>query len=224
MTDIEVREVEFSYGGGEPVLKGVNFSVQSGQIAAIHGENGSGKSTLLKLLLGELSPNRGEVRLIGKPVREMTDFRAVGYVPQVQNFDGISFPVTTAEIVVLNLYRTFGFFKIPSAAHKKRAEKILCEMGMEKYLDTPYNQLSGGFKQRTMIARAMLNRPEILILDEPTAGVDQKSKENFLKLIAETNREYDTTILIVTHEMDLIQRHLKPGASYRMSEGVLLNA
>lgn len=221
MSFIEINNLEFGYTK-ERILKNVNFRQEEGQIVAIHGANGSGKSTFLKVLLGELKAQKGEVKLLGQDIKVMRDFRKIGYVPQVQNFNGITFPVTTLEIVALGLYRDFGFIKIPRKRHIEKARETLVELGMEQYLHVPYNQLSGGFKQRTMIARAMINRPEILILDEPTAGVDQKSKENFLKLIAETNRKKSTTILIVTHEMDFVKEYLHLDASYKMEEGVLV--
>lgn len=221
MNHIEINNLSFGFTK-EMILKDINFTEQEGQIVAIHGENGSGKSTLLKLILGELTPDKGEVKLLGQNVKQIKDFQSIAYVPQVQNFNGIAFPITTIEIVVLNLFRRFGLIKIPRKTHLEKAKNILCEMGMEQYLNTPYNQLSGGFKQRTMIARAMINNPQLLILDEPTAGVDQKSKENFLKLLYETNRKKSTTLLIVTHEMTLIQENLKLNSSYKMDEGRLI--
>ncbi|XVG96039.1 metal ABC transporter ATP-binding protein [Eubacteriales bacterium KG127] len=220
MNQIEIDNLQFGYTK-ELVIKRANFKQEKGQIVSIHGENGSGKSTLLKLILGELTPDKGTIKLLGEDIKKINNFSKIAYVPQIQTFSGVAFPITTTEIVVLNLYREFGLIKIPKKEHKEKARKILCEMGLENYLNTPYNQLSGGFKQRTMIARAMLSNPDILILDEPTAGVDQQSKENFLELVAETNRTKSTTILVVTHEMELIKQHLKPDESYKMVEGVL---
>ena len=221
MSSIEITNLDFGYTK-ELILKDINFTQEEGQIIAIYGANGSGKSTFLRLLLGELTPQRGEIKLLGQNIKTIRDFQQVGYVPQTQNFNGIAFPITTLEIVVLGLYRKFGFLKIPRKTQLEKAKKILCDMGLADYLDVPYNKLSGGFKQRTMIARAMINNPEILILDEPTAGVDQKSKENFLKLIAETNKKKAMTILIVTHEMDFVKEYLSLDASYKMEEGVLV--
>ncbi|WEG35523.1 metal ABC transporter ATP-binding protein [Amygdalobacter indicium] len=221
MSQIKIKDVSFGYNQ-DLILKNINFQEEKGEIVAIHGENGSGKSTLLKLLLGQLKPACGEIYLLDENISKFKNFAAVGYVPQVQSFNGITFPITCTEIVVLNLYRQFGFFKIPSAALRKKAEDILCEMGLEHYLHVPYNRLSGGFKQRTLIARAMINEPQLLILDEPTAGVDQNSKINFLELIARTNKEKKTTILIVTHEMGLIKEYLPLSASYKMTEGGLI--
>lgn len=221
MIALETQEVHFSYAN-EPVLRNVSFHVEQGEIAAIQGENGSGKSTLLKLLLGELHADQGTISIQGIPIEQMHNFQAIGYVPQVQAFNDIGFPITTREIVVLNLYRHFGFVKIPGRKYYRKAEAILDSLGLGKYMHTPYNQLSGGFKQRTLIARALVNDPEILILDEPTAGVDLESKESFLELIRTTREEKNLTVLIVTHEMGLIEKHLHPDVTYTMEGGVLV--
>lgn len=221
MSIIDIKDLYFGYTK-ELVVKDINLDVEKGQVVAIQGENGSGKSTLLKLILGQLTPDKGKILIDGKNIKEIEDLRHIGYVPQVQNFNDIGFPITTREIVVLNLYQDFGFIKIPRKKHKEKAEEILKSLGLEKYINTPYNQLSGGFKQRTMIARALINNPDLLILDEPTAGVDIESKESFLKLINQTNKERNITILIVTHEMDLIEKNLNLSATYKMEGGSII--
>lgn len=221
MPIIEAENLSFGYTK-EKVIKNINFTIDEGQIVAVHGENGSGKSTFLKLILGELKPETGSIKIDSKNLSDIKDFRHIGYVPQVQNFNDIGFPITTREIVVLNLYKDFGFIKIPRKKHNKRAEDILNSLGLSKYLNTPYNELSGGFKQRTMIARALINKPKILILDEPTAGVDKESKESFLQLINETNKKSSVTTLIVTHEMELINKILDLDKTYKMEEGGLI--
>lgn len=221
MKQIEINNLSFGFNPKELVLQNINFCENEGEIIAIHGENGTGKSTLLKLILGELVAQTGEIKILGQNIKQMKDFSQIAYVPQLQSFDNITFPITCTEIVALNLYRQFGFFKIPRTKHKTEARRILIDMGLADYLDTPYNELSGGFKQRTLIARAMINQPQLLILDEPTAGVDQVSKKNFLELIKRTNQEKNTTILIVTHEMDLIRQYLPLAAVYVMRNGGL---
>lgn len=220
MRAMEMENVSFAYGK-DPVLKQVSFSLEEKEFAAIQGENGSGKSTLLKLLLGQFRPHAGNIWIDATPIEKIKDFRHIGYVPQVQNFNEISFPITTLEIVVLNLYRNFGFWKFPKKEQNEKAKKVLEELGLSRYINTPYNQLSGGFKQRTMIARAMVNDPRMLILDEPTAGVDRESKESFLHLIDGMREKQDLTVLIVTHEMELMQQHIHLDKTYLMEEGRL---
>lgn len=222
MTHIQLENVSFGYTN-EKILENINLDIQDGQLISISGENGSGKSTLLKLILGQLKADKGTIKLLEKDINTITSFKEIGYVPQIQNFNNITFPITAREFVVLNLYEDFGLFKIPKKYHKEKAEKILIEMGMQEYIHTPFNQLSGGFKQRAMIARAMINNPEILILDEPTSGVDQKSKVSFLKLIEKMNKEKSITIIIVTHETSLVQEYLKIDKIYKMQEGNLNN-
>lgn len=218
MNIINVKEVSFSYTG-EKIIKNASLSVPKGKMVSICGENGSGKSTLIKLILGQLKPQNGEIFIEDKNIDEVKDFANLGYVPQIQGFESISFPITTREIVALNLYREFGFIKIPNKSHYERAEEILISLGLKKYIHTPYKQLSGGFKQRTMIARALINKPKILILDEPTAGVDKESKESFLQLLNETNKNLNISLLIVSHEMELIREKLDIYASYKMEDG-----
>lgn len=221
MKQIEINNLSFGFKANELILQNINFQIEEGEIVAIHGENGTGKSTLLKLILGELSAKSGEIKLFEQNSKQMKNYSQLAYVPQLQSFDNITFPITCTEIVCLNLYRDFGFLKIPRAEHKARARQILIDMGLEAYLDTPYNQLSGGFKQRTLIARALINAPKLLILDEPTAGVDQVSKINFLELIKKINQEQKTSVLIVTHEMDFIKKYLPLSAVYLMQNGGL---
>ncbi|MDO5717114.1 MAG: ABC transporter ATP-binding protein [Tissierellia bacterium] len=220
MEHIVMKNVHFGYTADE-VVNDLNFEVRAGELVSIYGENGSGKSTLLKLMLGELKPQKGEVTILGKPVINRKSFKEVGYVPQVQNFNQITFPVTALELVVLNLYEDFGWLRIPRNKHLEKAKSILKEMGLGEYINAPYNELSGGLKQRAMIARAMLRDPKILILDEPTAGVDKESKVNFLKLVDEMNKTRDMTIVIVTHELELVSEYLTIDRVYSMEEGRL---
>lgn len=223
MKSILVKDLYFAYNDVD-VISGLDFQLDDGQIAVITGENGSGKSTFLKVLLGELKQRSGSVEMLGRDNLNRTDYRDVGYVPQVQNFEKIAFPITCLEIVVLNLYRDFGFVKIAKKEQVEKAKSILIRMGLEEYINRPFNELSGGLQQRVIIARAMVNSPKILILDEPTAGVDKESKTMFLNLIKSINEEDKVSIIIVTHELDLVKSIVKPDYTYKMEEGRLQNA
>ena len=141
MTHIQLENVSFGYTN-EKILENINLDIQDGQLISISGENGSGKSTLLKLILGQLKADKGTIKLLEKDINFITSFKEIGYVPQIQNFNNITFPITAREFVVLNLYEDFGLFKIPKKHHKEKAEKILIEMGMQEYIHTPFNQLS----------------------------------------------------------------------------------
>ena len=200
MESIVIKDMSFGYTD-TLVLENVNLTINQGEFVALIGGNGTGKSTLLKNLLGELTPDNGDIKVFGKSIKKHKDYQKIGYVPQLSIVDQIAFPVTTTELVSLNLYREFGLFKYAKKEQIKKAEDILVYLGLEKYLGWPVNQLSGGLKQRTMIARAMVNKPDLLILDEPTAGIDQQNREAFIRMINKLNSEMNLTILLVTHEL-----------------------
>ena len=218
MKDIEIKDLNFSYGDHK-VLKNLNLSIDKGEIIIIYGGNGCGKSTLLKVLLGELKEDSGVLKI--KNEKNTQELDCVGYVPQMQVANQVGFPITSTEMTVLGLYREFGFLKIPRKKHIEKARKMLNVLGLEKHLDRPFNKLSGGLKQRVMIARSLVSDPQILILDEPTAGVDLESKRQFLELIKKINKEKELTTIIVTHETEFIESVLNVDAKYEMKEGAL---
>lgn len=215
---IDVSNLIFGYTS-ELVLKDVNLCVDEGQFICITGENGSGKSTLLKVLLGELKHFEGSIKLFGNPINSIKDFKDIGYVPQNSVMNKVAFPTTCREMVAINLYRSFGPVKFPGKKHFERAEKALVDMGLEKYVRTPFNELSGGLQQRVMITRALINDPRLLILDEPTAGVDNESKVRFLDLLETVTQERNITAVLVSHELELVSRHINFDATYRINSG-----
>lgn len=215
---IDVSNLNFGYTS-ELVLKDVNLCVDEGQFICITGENGSGKSTLLKVLLGELKHFEGSVKLFGNAINSIKDFKDIGYVPQNSVMNKVAFPTTCREMVAINLYRSFGPVKFPGKRHFERAEKALVDMGLEKYVHTPFNELSGGLQQRVMITRALINDPRLLILDEPTAGVDNESKVRFLDLLETVTQERNITAVLVSHELELVSRHINFDATYRINSG-----
>lgn len=220
MKAIEIKDVTFAYNK-IPVIKSCDFELDTGDLALILGGNGSGKSTLIKLMLGELKKDTGSIKILGKNIEDYKSYKDIGYVPQINIVNKISFPITCLELVSLNLYEDFGFIKIPKKSHYQRAKDILIKMGMEEYINTPVNELSGGLAQRAMIAKAMINNPQILILDEPTAGVDKESKVNFFETINILSEKFSITIVMVTHElkeMESLDLNMK---KYEMVEGRL---
>lgn len=222
MDIIRIDNISFGYTD-DLVIKDLSLKVGQGDLVLLVGENGSGKSTLLKLILGEIKPKQGIIKILGKDINNMTSFREIGYVPQMNVVNKIAFPITCLELVVLNLYEDFGFFKIPNKKHLKKAKKILIEMGLEEYINVPFNELSGGLQQRVMISRAMINNPKLLVLDEPTSGVDQKSKEKFFELIKLLKNEYEISIVLVTHELELVNEFLDIDYVYRFKNGDIEN-
>lgn len=223
MDAIKVSNLVFGYNA-MPVLKDLSFSIPEGDLCCITGENGSGKSTLMKLILGELKGYKGTISLFGKTMKEYNDLTWIGYVPQASVMNKVAFPTTCREIVVQGLYRQFGIVRIPRRKHYEMAQQALSKMDLERYARVPFNQLSGGLQQRVMICRALINDPKLLILDEPTAGVDKESKESFLSLLNQINQEQKITCLLVSHEYQLVSERLKLDSTYRIEDGRIANA
>ncbi|EEU11940.1 MAG: metal ABC transporter ATP-binding protein [Anaerococcus vaginalis] len=220
MKAVSINNLNFSYSQ-IPVLKNCNLNVDVGEFTVILGGNGSGKSTLIKLMLGELKNNSGEIKILGKNIEDYVSFKDIGYVPQINIVNKIAFPITCLELVSLNLYEEFGLIKIPKKNHYQKAKDILKKMGMENYINTPVNELSGGLAQRAMISKAMINDPKILILDEPTAGVDKYSKDHFFETIDFLSKKFNVTIIMVTHELKEMESLNIKMTKYEMIEGSL---
>ena len=220
MKAVSINNLNFSYSQ-IPVLKNCDLNVDDGEFTVILSGNGSGKSTLIKLMLGELKNNSGEIKILGKNIEDYVSFKDIGYVPQINIVNKIAFPITCLELVSLNLYEEFGLIKIPKKNHYQKAKDILKKMGMENYINTPVNELSGGLAQRAMISKAMINDPKILILDEPTAGVDKYSKDHFFETIDFLSKKFNVTIIMVTHELKEMESLNIKMTKYEMIEGSL---
>lgn len=221
MKDIEVKDLVFSYGK-DNILKNISFDLNRGDFLTIQGENGSGKSTLIKLILKDLKKKSGQIKLFGKDIEKFDDYSKIGYVPQVNDANKVAFPVTGKEFVVLNLYKKFNIFNRPTKKCYKKVYDTFEILNIENLLDIPFNQLSGGQAQKVMIARAMVNDPDILLLDEPTVGVDEKSKRDFLKLLAHLNDKHKISILMISHEMDIVREFSK--RQIRIKNGRIVDA
>lgn len=221
MSVIEIKNLNFGYNE-KLILKDINLEVDEGDFLAISGQNGSGKTTLIKILTGELKKQDGKINILGKAIESIDDFSDIGYVPQLSESRDITFPLTCFEYVILNLYREFNVFKRPTKEVVRKTNDIFKRLDIESLKDRPFNKLSGGQQQRVMIARSMVASPKILILDEPTVGIDQKSKEEFLDLLSHLNKRHNITILIISHEMDLIDKFVNK--TRVLKEGRLINA
>ena len=221
MKDIEVKDLVFSYGKDE-ILNKVSFDLNKGDFLTIQGENGSGKSTLIKLILKDLKKKSGQIKLFGQNIEDFDDYTKIGYVPQVNDANKLAFPVTGEEFVVLNLYKKFNIFNRPNKKCYKKVHYIFEILNIEDLLNVPFNQLSGGQAQKVMIARAMVNDPKLLLLDEPTVGVDEKSKRDFLKLLAHLNDKHKISILMISHEMDVVREFSK--REIRLKNGRIVDA
>ena len=205
-----------------PLLDHAELHIEPNERVCLVGRNGAGKSTLLKLMLGELKADDGEIKVLDKNIKDYKSYRDIGYVPQINIVNKIAFPITCLELVTLNLYEDFGMIKVARKKHYDKAKQIMEEMGMKEYINRPVNELSGGLQQRAMICRAMINEPKLLILDEPTAGVDKENKEKFIKTIAKLNKDYNITVIMVTHEIKEIEALDIERTQYEMIEGRLV--
>jgi len=204
---IDVRDVTFGFGGA-PVLVDVRFAIRRGDFLALIGPNGSGKTTLIKVILGLLRPERGEVTILGEPAPRFRLRQKIGYVPQkATNIDPI-FPASVREVVAMAVQshrRTLGLTKRQAEA---AIVKALGQVGMTESEREPIASLSGGQQQRVFIARALVTDPEILILDEPTTGVDAPTQDRFYEMLDSLNKKEGMTIVLVTHDIGIVNRHI----------------
>ncbi len=179
--------------GGQQILTDVNFQILPGELVAIIGPNGSGKTTLLKALLG-LVPFSGKAEIFGVPVSKILG--KIGYVPQRFSFDK-TFPLTVGEFLEMSLLKP----------KKEKINKALAEVEMVAYQNKLLGELSGGQLQRILIARALLNEPEIVFFDEPTTGIDIEGTRGFYEIISHLNKIHKTTIVMVSHEISVVYKY-----------------
>ena len=205
---ISIKNVSFSYSGGVNVLENLSFDIYKKDFIAIIGANGSGKSTLLKLILKELNPSDGEIFISSTNIKNFKEWDTIGYVPQINAGNIPGFPITALEVVTLNLYNKMGFFKFSRKSHIELAKRALSQVNMLDFANTPMNKMSGGQQQRIMIAKSLINNPKILIFDEPTTGIDKESKDQLFKILTHLNRIHGITILLVTHELEIMKDNL----------------
>jgi zinc transport system ATP-binding protein len=195
---VELRSAAVTLGG-RSVLRDVSLSVSSGETVAVLGANGSGKSTMVRAALGLTPLSGGEVRLFGTPIGAFHHWARVGYVPQRLGA-GSGVPATVREVVASGRLARRGFLRLPSATEGRAVRDALETVGLADRARDPVSTLSGGQQQRVLIARALAGQPDLLVLDEPTAGVDAASQDAF----ADTLRHLidgGETILLVAHEL-----------------------
>jgi zinc/manganese transport system ATP-binding protein/zinc transport system ATP-binding protein len=200
---VELRHVSFGYGGA-PVLEDISLHLHAGQFAALVGPSGAGKTSLLKLILGSLRAVQGDVVIGGKRL-DGGSAPQVAYVPQVETVDW-NFPVTVEQVVLMGRARKSGIWPWPSADDKRLVRGVLERLEIEPLARRHIRDLSGGQQQRVFLARALISQPSLLVLDEPTSGVDMRTAENVLHLLAELNRS-GITILMTTHDLNAAAAH-----------------
>ncbi|MBP3951672.1 metal ABC transporter ATP-binding protein [Bacillus suaedae] len=203
---VEVKNVSFKYEK-EWVIENSNFSLEEGQFLGLIGPNGSGKSTLINLILGLVKPDNGSIQVFGKPIKQFNDWKEIGYISQKSNSFNSGFPASVLEVVRSGLVSSLGMFCFLKQEHTQRALEALRLVGMEKFSKSNIGELSGGQQQRVFIARALVSEPSLIILDEPTVGVDTKNVNKFYDLLNRLNKENGVTLLMITHDLDRIKKY-----------------
>lgn len=200
---IQIENLDFAYNG-QRVLENVNLEVVEGDFIAMIGPNGGGKTTLLKLILGLLKPERGRIRVMGEPATRVSHH--IGYVPQDIQVNR-NFPITALDVVLMGKLAPGKRWSKNNRQDRRDALDALDRIDMAGYADRRIGQLSGGQRQRVFIARALVTRPRLLLLDEPTASIDSKGQTDFFQLLKRLNR--DVTIIVVSHDLLVISITVK---------------
>lgn len=202
MNVVELRDMYFAYND-KVILENINLSVERGEFMALIGPNGSGKSTLVKLVLGLLQPTQGQVLLYGASVNKFKEWYRVGYVPQKAALTS-KFPATVKEVVATGRFGRVGLGHRLRQDDWKSIEEALEMVGLISLQHCPLVELSGGQQQRAFIARALASSPDILILDEPQVGLDDRYVYDFYRLLQQLNKEQNITIIMVSHDVGAI--------------------
>jgi zinc transport system ATP-binding protein len=204
----ELDGVTFAYPGGPPVLTDVTLAVEQGEFVAVAGPNGGGKTTLLRILLGLEQPQAGTALLFGEPATRLRLRFRIGYLAQRTHL-GIESPVTVEEVVAAGRVPRRGPLGGLRAQDRARVEASIERVGLAERAQAPLATLSGGQQQRAFIAKALAGEPDLLVLDEPTAGVDVDAQESLAALLAELHDELDTSILFVSHEFGAVEQFVE---------------
>ena len=200
---VELKDVSCGYDG-RVVLRDVNLSIMPGDFVGLLGPSGSGKSTLLRSLVGAVDLYRGEVIVEGRSVARKRP--RTGYVPQLETIDW-NFPVTAWEVVMMGCTTDSPAFPWFGKRERKRGLDIMERLGIAALAGRHIRELSGGEQQRTFLARALVSNPRLLVLDEPTSGVDIKTRDDMMHLLDELNHQ-DITVIMSTHEINAVAAHL----------------
>lgn len=201
---IEVQNVSLRMGS-QWVLENVSFTVRPGEFLTILGPNGAGKTTLLRVILGLIRPQEGRVFVFGKLSWELSrqERTRIGYVPQ-----GVPshrhFPILVQDVVLMGRFGALGWGKRPTQQDRERVKQVLDLLGIRSLASRSFQELSGGQRQRVMIARALINHPDLLLLDEPTASLDPSMTEDFYTLLKRLQRDLRLTVVMVSHDIGMV--------------------
>jgi zinc transport system ATP-binding protein len=205
---IDLEGVSFAYQGGPPVLRQVDLAIERGEFVAIAGPNGGGKTTLLRIALGLEQPSTGTAKLFGETAARSTRRAGIGYLAQRAQL-GIESPVTVQEVVAAGRVPRLGVVGRFGRSDRAKVAAAIERVGLGGLEQRPIATLSGGQQQRALIAKALAGEPRLLVLDEPTAGVDVDAQEALAALLDELHRELGATVLLVSHEFGAVERYVE---------------
>jgi zinc transport system ATP-binding protein len=204
---ISVENISFQVNGLE-VLRNISFAISPGDFLALIGPNGSGKTTLIRIILGILKPTGGRVMILGEEMNQFSQWRRIGYVPQKATHMDPYFPASVREVVAMGLLSQKSFPRFFNRQDEALIDGALERVDMKPLKGRRIGELSGGQQQRVFIARAIVNGPDVLFLDEPTAGVDAETQTRFYEMLAAINQEKGLTIVLITHDIGVITKHV----------------
>jgi zinc transport system ATP-binding protein len=205
---VELRKVSFSYAQGPPALEDIDLAIGRGEFVAVAGPNGGGKTTLVRVALGLERPTSGEALLFGEPAHRFDRREVLGYLAQRSQL-GLDAPATVREVVTAGRLPRAGLMGRLRAGDREKVTESIARVGLSHFADRPLQRLSGGQQQRAFIAKALAAEPELLVLDEPTTGVDVEAQEALADLLERLHRELEVTILYVSHEFGAIERFVE---------------
>ena len=201
---VELDGVSFGYRPGQRVLEGVDLKLGEGEFVAVAGPNGGGKTTLVRILLGLERPSEGKALLFGEPAHRFSRRRTLGYLAQRSVLGGDA-PATVREVVSAGRLAAGGLIGPLRRRDRELAAEAIARVGLEEHADSPVRTLSGGMQQRAFIAKALAGEPSLLVLDEPTTGVDVESQESLAALLDDLHSDLGVTIVYVSHEFGAVE-------------------
>ncbi len=201
-----MEHVSFAYDN-KHALKDINLEINTGDFLGLVGPNGGGKTTLIKLLLGLEKPQKGIIRLFDKNITDFNQWSKIGFVSQKANSFNRGFPATVREVVSTGITAKLGYFHFLKKVDKQKVEHAVEMVGMHDYINQNIGDLSGGQQQRIFIARSLVSDPALLILDEPTVGIDTENVQKFYGLLHRLNEESNITLLLVSHDIGTMTKH-----------------
>jgi zinc transport system ATP-binding protein len=205
---VALTGVSFGYRPGQHVLEDVDLALGEGEFVAVAGPNGGGKTTLIRIVLGLERPSTGSALLYGEPAHRFSRRRALGYLAQRSQVGGDA-PATVREVVSAGRLASGRLVGRLKREDRALVAEAIGRVGLTAFADSPIHTLSGGMQQRAFIAKALAGQPSLLVLDEPTTGVDAESQESLAELLATLHRELGVTIVYVSHEFGAVEHHVE---------------